>query len=88
MSRLFPNLRAESNKQKTEQVIQQQKIESTKQTSVNEGVQSKVLRDKLMELETEIEKFRSENAALTKLRKEREEVMCIQKNASKVTRTK
>ena len=28
-----------------------------------------------MELETEIEKFRSENVALTKLRKEREEVI-------------
>ena len=57
------------------QIVQQQQFEVTKQTVVSEGVQSKALRDKLMELETEIEKFRSENAALTKLRKEREEVI-------------
>ena len=51
------------------------KLKQQKQTNIGDGVQSKILRDKLMELETEIERFRSENAALTKLRKEREEVM-------------
>ena len=56
------------------QEVQQKKIEVAKQNNVTEGIQSKQLRDKLMELETEIEKFRSENAALTKLRTEREEV--------------
>jgi len=32
------------------------------------------VREKLKELETEIDKFRSENAALAKMRTEREEV--------------
>ena len=53
---------------------QQQKMEMATTASVGEGIQSKVLREKLAELESEIEKFRSENAALEKLRKEREEV--------------
>ncbi|XP_043386120.1 centromere protein J isoform X6 [Chelonia mydas] len=35
-------------------------------------VRSRVLREKLVELETEIERFRAENASLTKLREERE----------------
>lgn len=37
-------------------------------------VQSAAVREKLKELEAEIEKFRTENAALAKIRKEREEV--------------
>ena len=37
-------------------------------------VQSMAVREKLKELETEIDKFRTENAALTKMRTEREEV--------------
>jgi len=39
------------------------------------GLQSKELRDRLLALEAEIEQFRRENAALEKLRKDREEVM-------------
>lgn len=46
---------------------------AVQQASVD-GVQSKALRDKLAELETEIEKFRRENSSLSQLRKEREEV--------------
>lgn len=42
-------------------------------------MQSKVLREKLAELEKEIEKFRSENVNLDKLRKEREEVITFNK---------
>ena len=37
-------------------------------------VQSIAVREKLKELETEIDKFRTENAALAKIRREREEV--------------
>ena len=55
-------------------MIHQQKLEAVKQVEVGEGFQSKILRDKLAELETEILKFRSENAVLGRLRKEREEV--------------
>ena len=42
-----------------------------------DGVQSKQLRDKLKELETEIEKFRIENAKLNALRSEREQVTLL-----------
>ena len=52
----------------------QQKLQSVNTTVANDGIQSKVLRDKLAELEREIEKFRAENMNLDKLRKEREEV--------------
>ena len=41
---------------------------------IGDGVQSKLLRDKLAELENEIERFRKENAMLAKLRDEREKV--------------
>ena len=37
-------------------------------------IQSTAVREKLKELETEIDKFRTENAALAKMRGEREEV--------------
>lgn len=53
---------------------QQQKLQMAATTNVGDGVPSKLMREKLAELETEIERFRSENAALEKLRKEREEV--------------
>lgn len=52
----------------------QQKLQSVNTTVANDGIQSKVLRDKLAELEREIEKFRAENVNLDKLRKEREDV--------------
>ena len=55
-----------------------EKFEAAKQAgAANDGVSSKLIRDKLMQLENEIEKFKSENAALNKLRKEREEVKYI-----------
>lgn len=47
----------------------EEKIEAS-----SEAVQSIAVRQKLKELETEIDKFRSENAALAKMRAEREEV--------------
>lgn len=55
----------------------QQKLQTINHTAANDGVQSKVLREKLAELEKEIEKFRSENVNLDKLRKEREEVLTL-----------
>lgn len=53
-------------------LLQERKVAPTQ--AVADGVQSKALRDKLAELETEIERFRRENSSLAKLRKEREEV--------------
>ncbi|XP_070203856.1 centromere protein J-like isoform X2 [Littorina saxatilis] len=70
MSRLFPKL---NPKPTATQQQHQQKMQMASSTSVGDGIQSKVLREKLAELETEIEKFRTENAALDKLRRDREE---------------
>lgn len=41
-------------------------------SSPGQQVQSRLLRERLVELEIEIERFRKENAALTKLRQENE----------------
>ncbi|XP_063448063.1 centromere protein J-like [Mytilus trossulus] len=70
VSKLFPKLKPQPSKQ---QIQDQQKLQTVNHTAANDGVQSKVLREKLAELEKEIEKFRSENINLDKLRKEREE---------------
>ena len=50
-----------------------QQAAASKQVTAD-GVSSKRVRDKLAELETEIEKFRQENASLERLRREREQV--------------
>ncbi|CAL1536108.1 unnamed protein product, partial [Lymnaea stagnalis] len=47
--------------------------QATVKPQTADGVQSHILREKLNELDAEIEKFRSENANLEKLRREREE---------------
>ncbi|XP_069136319.1 centromere protein J-like isoform X2 [Argopecten irradians] len=70
MTRLFPKLKPQPSKL---QQLQEQKMPANNSASTGDGVQSKILREKLAELEKEIEKFRSENANLEKLRKEREE---------------
>ena len=73
VSKLFPKLRQEKPKPKPEPVAEQ-RLAAAGQAKLAEGVQSKLLRDKLAELEQEIERFRTENSNLGKLRKEREEV--------------
>ncbi|KAL5022094.1 hypothetical protein ScPMuIL_001249 [Solemya velum] len=70
VSRLFPQLR--TNQAKKEQQ-DQQKVQTLSQTAVSDGIQSRILREKLVELEKEIERFRNENLNLEKLRQEREE---------------
>ena len=61
-------------KQKASEVAQSRPGEENKEDSAPEAVQSIAVRQKLKELETEIDKFRTENAALAKMRAEREEV--------------
>ncbi|XP_043928782.1 centromere protein J [Protopterus annectens] len=68
MVKLFPSLKPKKKPLSQEHGTP---LPSTKQQPVD-VVQSQVLRKKLVELETEIERFRAENAALTKLREERE----------------
>jgi len=54
--------------------IPKTQTEKEKKEESADTVQSMAVREKLKELETEIDKFRTENAALTKMRTEREEV--------------
>lgn len=62
-----------SCKQSVSDVTKSQIAKEKKEESVD-TIQSMAVREKLKELETEIDKFRTENAALAKMRTEREEV--------------
>jgi hypothetical protein len=53
---------------------QEQQLTNARHAVLGEGIQSTALRDKLAELEKEIDRFRKENASLESLRREREEV--------------
>ncbi|XP_033123193.1 centromere protein J-like [Anneissia japonica] len=76
-SQLFPTLVKHTPE---EQIRQQAQLQQAHQIPLGQGVQSKLLRDKLSELETEIERFRRENAALAQLRTEREKDLKVLKN--------
>nr|XP_028582097.1 centromere protein J isoform X1 [Podarcis muralis]XP_028582098.1 centromere protein J isoform X1 [Podarcis muralis]XP_028582099.1 centromere protein J isoform X1 [Podarcis muralis] len=70
MLKLFPSLRP---KQKVEaQQRHDAKPNMSQEESGGDTARSQLLREKLVELEVEIERFREENASLTKLREERE----------------
>ncbi|KAK3083774.1 hypothetical protein FSP39_002942, partial [Pinctada imbricata] len=70
VSKLFPNLKPPQTKQQAEN---QQRLQSVTSAATSDGVQSKLMREKLTQLEMEIEKFKNENLNLERLRKEREE---------------
>ena len=67
------SLQQPPNKQGDNEIPNTQTGKEKKEESAD-TVQSMAVREKLKELETEIDKFRTENAALTKMRTEREEV--------------
>ncbi|KAM7179878.1 centrosomal P4.1-associated protein isoform 2-T2 [Macrochelys suwanniensis] len=70
MMKLFPSLKP---KQKPDcHARHETKSNVGQEEPGGDLVRSRVLREKLVELETEIERFRAENASLTKLREERE----------------
>ncbi|XP_053163701.1 centromere protein J isoform X2 [Hemicordylus capensis] len=69
MMKLFPSLRP---KQKIEAPQRHDSQPSTTREELIDTARSQLLREKLVELETEIERFRAENASLSKLREERE----------------
>lgn len=73
VGKLFPKLKEDKSKPKMEP-RDEQRLTHAKHTEPESGIQCKQLRDKLAELEQEIEKFRSENNTLGRLRKEREDV--------------
>ncbi|XP_022789754.1 centromere protein J-like [Stylophora pistillata] len=78
VTKLFPQLKP---KQKAAQAVSKQATTDASKNPSDKGnteehidtVQSIAVREKLKELETEIDKFRTENAALAKIRREREE---------------
>ncbi|XP_053241791.1 centromere protein J isoform X3 [Podarcis raffonei] len=73
MLKLFPSLRP---KQKVEaQQRHDAKPNVSQEESGGDTARSQLLREKLVELEVEIERFREENASLTKLREEREKAL-------------
>ncbi|XP_072849778.2 centrosomal P4.1-associated protein [Pogona vitticeps] len=73
MLKLFPSLRP---KQKMDvQPKHDAKPNMAQEESEGDSSRSQLLREKLVELETEIERFRSENASLTKLREEHENAL-------------
>ncbi|XP_071945251.1 centrosomal P4.1-associated protein-like [Antedon mediterranea] len=76
-SKLFPTLKKQPTE---EQVHHQAQLRQAHAIPLGQGVQSKLLRDKLCELEKEIERFRTENSALAKLRAEREKDLELLKN--------
>ncbi|XP_007439903.1 centromere protein J [Python bivittatus] len=70
MLKLFPSLKP---KQKVDaQSRHEIKSNMTQEESSGETVRSQLLKEKLVELEMEIERFRTENASLSKLREEHE----------------
>ncbi|XP_015707679.1 centromere protein J-like [Coturnix japonica] len=72
MVKLFPSLKP---KQKTGCHPEHEIKSSVEQESGGATVPSQILREKLIELEMEIERFRAENTILTKLREEREHAL-------------
>ncbi|XP_064619476.1 centromere protein J-like isoform X2 [Lineus longissimus] len=73
MTKLFPTLKPPKPKPSIEEQQNQAKLQAARQPEVAEGAVSKALRDKLLEIEREIERFRTENAAVAKIKVEREE---------------
>ncbi|XP_071591230.1 centrosomal P4.1-associated protein isoform X1 [Heliangelus exortis] len=72
MMKLFPSLKP---KQKSGCHPEREVKSNVEQEPGGNTVPSQVLRERLTELETEIERFRAENATLTKLREERERAL-------------
>uniref|UniRef100_A0A803YIY9 Centrosomal P4.1-associated protein n=1 Tax=Meleagris gallopavo TaxID=9103 RepID=A0A803YIY9_MELGA len=72
MVKLFPSLKP---KQKTGCHPEHEIKSNVEQESGGATVPSQILREKLIELEMEIERFRAENTILTKLREEREHAL-------------
>ncbi|XP_026698199.1 centromere protein J isoform X2 [Athene cunicularia] len=72
MMKLFPSLKP---KQKRSCHLERVIKSNVEQEPGGTTVPSQVLREKLIELETEIERFRAENTTLTKLREEREHAL-------------
>ncbi|XP_041455950.1 centromere protein J-like isoform X2 [Lytechinus variegatus] len=72
VAKLFPKLRQPDDKHK-QQIEKEEKVLHVKaERPAGDGAQARLLRDRLTQLENEIERFRKENLLLAKLREERE----------------
>ncbi|KFW74185.1 Centromere protein J, partial [Manacus vitellinus] len=72
MMKLFPSLKP---KQKAGCHLERETKSNVEQDPGGNTVPSQLLRERLTELETEIERFRAENTTLSKLREEREQAL-------------
>ncbi|XP_068186179.1 centromere protein J isoform X3 [Antennarius striatus] len=73
MTRLFPSLKPKTQNAPLHPPSSAAALESKRpEVETGQQVQSKLLRERLVELEIEIERFKKENAALIKLRQENE----------------
>ncbi|XP_029458353.1 centromere protein J isoform X2 [Rhinatrema bivittatum] len=73
MIKLFPSLKP---KQKPDSYVEQDtRVKAGQEETIEDTVRSQLLKKKLVELETEIERFKIENATLAKLREEREQAL-------------
>uniref|UniRef100_UPI00398F8DA9 centromere protein J n=1 Tax=Pristiophorus japonicus TaxID=55135 RepID=UPI00398F8DA9 len=73
ITRLFPSLKPKTKPGSLQGL--EQKFKAVNDKPLGGGIQSKLLRDKLVELESEINQFRAENAMLAKLRDDREKAV-------------
>ncbi|XP_051882499.1 centromere protein J-like [Pristis pectinata] len=73
IARLFPSLKPKAKPGLHQG--QEQKSEVVNDKPLGSGIQSKLMKDKLLELESEINQFRAENSTLAKLRDDREKAM-------------
>ncbi|XP_059820226.1 centromere protein J-like [Hypanus sabinus] len=73
IARLFPSLKPKAKPALLQGL--EQKSKTVNEKSLGNGIQSKLMKDKLLELETEINKFRAENSTLAKLRDDKEKAM-------------
>eukprot|EP00057_Strongylocentrotus_purpuratus_P019807 XP_011674281.1 PREDICTED: centromere protein J [Strongylocentrotus purpuratus] len=72
VAKLFPKLRQPDVKQKQQIEHEEKALHAKAERPAGEGSQARLLRDRLTQLENEIERFRKENLLLAKLREERE----------------
>ncbi|XP_078078204.1 centrosomal P4.1-associated protein isoform X2 [Mustelus asterias] len=73
ITKLFPSLKPKTELGSNPGL--EQKFKAVNDKPLGAGVQSKLLKDKLVELESEIDQFRAENAILAKLRNDREKAL-------------
>ncbi|XP_007903788.2 centromere protein J isoform X2 [Callorhinchus milii] len=87
VTKLFPSLKPKPKTPSLQGL--DQKLKSANDHPLGDGIQSKLLRDKMVELECEIERFRAENVTLVKLRDDREKALeDLRKEITDFERTK